>query len=255
MAGGAGVLAGRGLDPEAYPDEDDVWSLDAPGLTEAELAEIREAAAAAAPVAAGDPDPARVARAPTAQAAAASARRRGPGQPGSMRHLARESSGRAAAFGTGSCLDVMPACPELALLADRAAGHDDSYAGASDDELTGCCAPGTGWSRTWRRASWPRPRSCPAAGPSSRPRRRAGRPVPPRRTSPPTNWRTCWPCPAAGPGAADGGGGAGRQAARHPGRAARRDHHLGQGLVGVLPRGVCHKPAFAGQHSRLWLNP
>jgi hypothetical protein len=34
-------------------------------------------------------------------------------------------------------LDVMPACPDLALLADAAAGPDDSYAGASDDELTG----------------------------------------------------------------------------------------------------------------------
>ena len=45
--------------------------------------------------------------------------------------------GRAAAFGAGAVLDVMPGCPELALFADAAAGADDSYAGASDDELTG----------------------------------------------------------------------------------------------------------------------
>ena len=31
----------------------------------------------------------------------------------------------------------MPGCPELALFADAAAGADDGYAGASDDELTG----------------------------------------------------------------------------------------------------------------------
>ena len=43
----------------------------------------------------------------------------------------------AAAFGAGAALDVMPGCPELALFADAAAGADDSYAGVSDDELTG----------------------------------------------------------------------------------------------------------------------
>ena len=50
----------------------------------------------------------------------------------------------------------MPGCPELALFADAAAGADDRYAGVSDDELTGCCARGTGWRRTRRRGSWPR---------------------------------------------------------------------------------------------------
>ncbi|HET9975649.1 MAG TPA: DUF222 domain-containing protein, partial [Streptosporangiaceae bacterium] len=64
-------------------------------------------------------------------------RRRGPGQPGSQRPLAGESSSAAAAFGTGQLLDVMPACPDLAVLAHRAAGDGDSYAGVSDDELTG----------------------------------------------------------------------------------------------------------------------
>ena len=46
-------------------------------------------------------------------------------------------AGAAAAFGAGAALDVMPGCPELALFADAAAGADDGYAGASDDELTG----------------------------------------------------------------------------------------------------------------------
>ena len=92
-----------------------------------------------------DADPAGVADALMAQAAAASARRRGPGQPGSARLPAGESSSRAAAFGTGMPLDVMPACPDLALLADQAAGPDDTYPGASDDELIGVlCA----WDRT-----------------------------------------------------------------------------------------------------------
>jgi hypothetical protein len=121
--------------PETWLDEEDYLPPDA-DLTEAELAEIAEATVLAAPVTADDLDPAGVARVLAAQAAAASARRRGPGQPGSARLRAGESSSAAAAFGTGQCLDVMPACADLAVLADRAAG-DDSYRGVSDDELTG----------------------------------------------------------------------------------------------------------------------
>jgi hypothetical protein len=123
-------------DPEAYPDEEDYLDPGAE-LTTAELAGIAEATWLAAPAAAGDLDPAGVARVLAAQAAAAAARRRGPGQPGSARLLARESSSAAAAFGTGMCLDVMPACPDLARLADYAAGGDDSFKGVSDDELIG----------------------------------------------------------------------------------------------------------------------
>ena len=63
--------------------------------------------------------------------------RRGPGQPGSARVFPGESGSRAAAFGTGLVLDVMPGCPNLAMLADAAAGEDDTYEGASDDELIG----------------------------------------------------------------------------------------------------------------------
>ena len=42
-----------------------------------------------------------------------------------------------AAFGAGLALDVMPGCPDLAMLADTAAGPDDTYNGVSDDELIG----------------------------------------------------------------------------------------------------------------------
>jgi hypothetical protein len=68
---------------------------------------------------------------------AAVAGRRGPEQPGSARVYPGESASRAASFGSGMALDVMPACPGLALSADAAAGDDDSYQGVSDDELLG----------------------------------------------------------------------------------------------------------------------
>jgi uncharacterized low-complexity protein len=132
---------GEWTDPEEYPEEEDYLDPDALDLTDAELAEIAEAARAAALAAGRAPgseaDPAGVADALAAMQSVASARRRGPGQPGSARLQAGESSSQAAAFGTGQCLDVMPACPDLALLADAAAGPDDTYAGASDDELIG----------------------------------------------------------------------------------------------------------------------
>jgi Domain of unknown function (DUF222) len=119
------------FDPDRFQDEDEFWD---PGEEEpAEAAEARPSVSADDP----DPDLAGVARVLAAQSAAASARRRGPGQPGSARPLAGKSSSRAARFGTGLKLDVMPACPDLALLADAAAGPGDSYAGVSDDELIG----------------------------------------------------------------------------------------------------------------------
>jgi len=88
-------------------------------LTAEELAEAREGAAAG----------------PAVWAAVAG--RRGPGQLGSARVYPGESASRAASFGSGMALDVMPACPGLALSADAAAGDDDSYQGVSDDELLG----------------------------------------------------------------------------------------------------------------------
>ena len=105
-------------DEPPEPDEEECWEP----LTAGELAEIREFAEADARVWAGV------------------AGRRGPGQPGSARVYPGESCSPAASFGSGLALDVMPACPGLALSADAAAGDDDSYPGVSDDELLGVLA-------------------------------------------------------------------------------------------------------------------
>ena len=126
--------------PEEWLDPEDCVPL--PGedeFTPEELAEIGEAAREQAAQEAGAA--AEMARlGGTAGAIAAMASRRGPGQPGSARVLAGESCSRAASFGAGMALDVMAACPELALSADAAAGDDDRYEGASDAELAGVLA-------------------------------------------------------------------------------------------------------------------
>jgi hypothetical protein len=109
-----------GADEPPGPEEED-WADFGP-LTAAELAGAREGAAAGPAVWAG------------------LAGRRGPGQPGSARIWPGESCSPAASFGSGLALDVMPACPGLALAADAAAGEDDSYAGVPDDELLGVLA-------------------------------------------------------------------------------------------------------------------
>ena len=70
--------------------------------------------------------------------------RRGPGQPGSAASFPGEHASPAAAFGSGFALDTMPGCPVLAGLAGAAAGPDDRYPGAADDEIVGViCA----WAR------------------------------------------------------------------------------------------------------------
>ena len=76
--------------------------------------------------------------------------RRGPGQPGSARRSPGEHLSRAAGFATGMCLDTMPGCNALAGFAAEAAGEDDRYEGASDDEIAGAlCA----WDRVEAHAS------------------------------------------------------------------------------------------------------
>jgi hypothetical protein len=126
--------------PEEYPDPEDCAPL--PGedqLTREELAEISEAARDLAAAEAGTA--AEMARlGGSLGLIAAAAERRGPGQPGSARIPAGESSSRAAAFGTGMALDVMPACPGLALAADAAVGPGDCFDGVSDGELAGVLA-------------------------------------------------------------------------------------------------------------------
>src|SRR5690348_9522763 len=66
--------------------------------------------------------------------------RRGPGQPGSAVRRPGEFVSRAAGFGAGMALDVMPGCGALAGFAAEAAGDDDRYEGACDDEVAGAIA-------------------------------------------------------------------------------------------------------------------
>ncbi len=89
-------------------------------FTAEELAEIREAAADE-----------------LLAVEAATAGRRGPGQPGSARVFPGQSSSPAAGFGPGMPLDVLPGCAALAVAADAAAGEDDRFAGVSEAELIG----------------------------------------------------------------------------------------------------------------------
>jgi Domain of unknown function (DUF222) len=111
-------------DPQEYWDPEDC--APPPGedeLTEAELAEIGEAAADE--MLALD---------------AASTGRRGPGQAGSARVFPGESASWAAGFGTGMAWDVTPGCAQLAVAADAAAdgdGRGDSFGGTADHELIG----------------------------------------------------------------------------------------------------------------------
>ncbi|HEV2260194.1 MAG TPA: DUF222 domain-containing protein [Streptosporangiaceae bacterium] len=80
-----------------------------------------------------------------AQAAAAAGGRRGPGMPGSAGRVPGVSVSRAAGFASAMPLDVAPGCLELAWFAEDAAGEDDRYRDASDDELAGViCA----WERS-----------------------------------------------------------------------------------------------------------
>ncbi len=130
--------ATAGQDPPCDPEEwFDPGGPPPPGedeLTAGELAGIAEAVAGVARAAAMG---ARLGTAGARAVLAASPGRRGPGQPGSARVFAGESASRAAAFGTGLALDVMPGCAGLAAFADQAARDDDAYQGASDDELLG----------------------------------------------------------------------------------------------------------------------
>ena len=72
-----------------------------------------------------------------AAATAAAAGRRGPGMPGSAESFPGVYASRASGFASGKPLDVAPGCITLAQFAEEAAGDDDRYPGASDDELVG----------------------------------------------------------------------------------------------------------------------
>src|ERR1700691_4903902 len=70
--------------------------------------------------------------------------RRGPGMPGSADPFPGVYASRASGFATGKPLDVAPGCLTLGQFLEEAAGADDRYPGASDDEMAGAIA---GWDR------------------------------------------------------------------------------------------------------------
>src|SRR6478752_2493113 len=94
--------------------------------------------------------------------------RRGPEQPGSAARRPGEFVSRAAGLGAGMALDVMPGCGALAGFAAGAAGEDDRYAGACDDEVAGAVAA---WDRV---EAWAAARKHAAVAEFIRRRPRAG---------------------------------------------------------------------------------
>jgi Domain of unknown function (DUF222) len=120
-------------DPDLYEDPDDAPPPDVEdGELAAEADEILEAQERAAAV---------MARlgltAAMAAGAAVAFGRRGPGMPGSAESFPGAYTSRASGFASGKPLDVAPGCITLAQFAEEAAGEDDRYPGASDDELAG----------------------------------------------------------------------------------------------------------------------
>jgi len=109
----------RAREHDEPPGEDEEYGNFEP-FTPEELAEIEEAAADE-----------------LLAVTAATTGRRGPGQPGSARVFPGESSSRAASFGPGMPLDVLPGCAALAVAADAAAGDDGRFGGVSEAELIG----------------------------------------------------------------------------------------------------------------------
>jgi hypothetical protein len=119
-------------DPELDVDPEDAPPPDA---DEAELA-----AEAAEIVAAQDRLAAVAGRLGLTAALAADAAglgRRGPGMPGSAESFPGVYVSRASGFASGKPLDTAPGCLVLGQFAEEAAGPDDRYPGASDDELAG----------------------------------------------------------------------------------------------------------------------
>ena len=123
------------VEEQLGPDEDEPedaapWEVDIDAL----IAECREVTAEEAALAA------RAARLGLPGGTPIGDGRRGPGQPGSAERRPGEFASRAAGFGAGMLLDVMPGCGALAGFAAGAAGEDDRYAGACDDEVAGAVA-------------------------------------------------------------------------------------------------------------------
>ena len=128
----AAEATGEPWDPdEEEPGEDAApWDVDVDAL----IAECREITAEEAAFAA------RAARLGLPGGTPIAEGRRGPGQPGSAERQPGEFLSRAAGFGAGMLLDTMPGCGALAGFAAEAAGDDDRYEGACDDEVAGAIA-------------------------------------------------------------------------------------------------------------------
>src|SRR5690348_3598483 len=126
------VASGQLLDPdEEEPGEDAApWDADLDAI----IAECRQVTAEEAAFAAQAARQGLPGGTPVADG------RRGPGQPGSAVRRPGEFGSRAAGFGAGMLLDTMPGCGALAGFAAEAAGDDDRYEGACDDEVAGAIA-------------------------------------------------------------------------------------------------------------------
>jgi Domain of unknown function (DUF222) len=85
-----------------------------------------------------------------AAATAAGYGRRGPGMPGSAQSFPGVYASRSSGFASGMPLDTAPGCLVLGQFAEEAAGDDDRYPGAGDDELAGAVAA---WDRVEAYAS------------------------------------------------------------------------------------------------------
>ena len=154
------------VEEQLGPDEDEPedaapWDVDIDAL----IAECREITAEEAALAA------RAARRGLPGGTPVADGRRGPGQPGSAARRPGEFASRAAGFGAGMVLDTMPGCGALAGFAAEAAGDDDRYAGACDDEVAGAVAA---WDRVEAYAA---ARKCAAVAEFIRRRPRPGCPL------------------------------------------------------------------------------
>jgi Domain of unknown function (DUF222) len=132
-------------DPELDIDPEDALPPDADEAEiAAEAAEILAAQERLAEVAG------RLGLAGALAADAAGLGRRGPGMPGSAQTFPGVFTSRASGFASGRPLDTAPGCLVLGQFAEEAAGDDDRYPGASDDELAGVLAA---WDRVEAYAS------------------------------------------------------------------------------------------------------
>jgi hypothetical protein len=146
---------------EEEPEDAPPWDVDIDAL----IAECRQVTAEEAAFAA------RAARRGLPGGTPVADGRRAAGQPGSAARRPGEFGSRAAGFGAGMVLDTMPGCGALAGFAAEAAGDDDRYAGACDDEVAGAVAA---WDRVEAYAA---ARKCAAVAEFIRRRPRHGSPL------------------------------------------------------------------------------